>query len=34
LVIVVTGSVAGAVTGRPSQANRPARDAASVVATN
>jgi alpha-1,2-mannosyltransferase len=34
LVIVVTGSVAGAVTGRPNQANRPARDAAPVVATN
>ncbi|HTF52505.1 MAG TPA: hypothetical protein VK735_34095, partial [Pseudonocardia sp.] len=36
LVIVVTGSVAGAIAGRPNQANRLARDAdaAPVVATN
>jgi alpha-1,2-mannosyltransferase len=34
LMIVVTGSVAGAIAGRPNQANRPARDAAPVVATN
>jgi alpha-1,2-mannosyltransferase len=33
-VIVVTGSVAGAITGRPNQASRPARDAAPVAAAN
>jgi alpha-1,2-mannosyltransferase len=33
-VIAVTGSVAGAIRGRPNQASRPARDAAPVVAAN
>jgi alpha-1,2-mannosyltransferase len=33
-VIVVTGSVACAITGRPNQASRPARDAAPVAAAN